>query len=750
MDKKFQAIYFDLSQNLVSLYAVEKLQDYALLLCVCNCMKNNVTAEDINKMISSQTDGLNLRGVSFSSDFLSFLKMILCKVKKCIGSNINFSDDFIERVVYVLMSEIIDFFKIIDFPTLDGINLLLKHLVITHQGTVNTMKTVTGIFQEEKIAINNKFYFAAEFCLEDIVTECYSMLSNSERKYYTNVKIEDNYMTYFWVAQFTTFKETIRSLEAHGLSKNMKRKNNVQRKKFASMVQNVFEKAVKDYREMAVYYLWNKYISKMSERETIVKRVIYPYINKKCNQTKIVMFLILETRTDEMTTFFDEKGFKILILTFIPRWHILFFIFFTILKSHFKDEVYKKIFCELITNYRCQNNFTLVHFFRIIPNSVKNMLSETPESQEMYFNLLSLPFQFSREDLLYSILIDKEKVFTFFLSSSGLNLFEISIRNLRFEFANKVLYKYLNEEQVTIIKCKIFDSKAFSLFAGLVNCGLYTLNELVNWFSGSVKESKIQDFKSQFPYRFGGYVINKTLFPIRSSGSISIPIEYTECILCWCLGRKNLQSVKRNIYLHIEMKENICDNEQPIDFQIKCYKYVRNLILESKWQFLLILKIWKMCTTEDGKALFRKLLYDKRFWDKMLLKSNVLDYLKSFEKFFKENILLEQVDCFIDFKLKMLDQYEFFIDLLTKKCRIDIAKDIAMWCDPPTIILIRFKSRVYSKIIIHFSKKLVSKTLANDYLFNEGQELKSWLNNTNSDCKCKHRIKKKLLMGKKL
>lgn len=678
--KEFPDISYDLSQNL---------------------LEKKLVRLDFNSLITSSTYFMKKLNIPKAFEEIDFKKENILSDDKVIkvikvlveiimkrfsvraGSELKYMRKQIESVIYLVTSQAVSFFQIAKIYLMKEKNLVIKNLVFTTQGTVNTKKTIIKVIEKENLTSSRKFELAAQFFLEEkTVKHLYGKLTKEEKYPYKGIGIDVNFACYFWIWRMLKSRKIIKYFLAYyWLEDEEKQEPMTSIKRDDYVIQNIFRRAVEHHNECAVHYLWSTFVSKLRERQLIMEESICSYF-RKATHTNIVIYLILESRLNELKDVYTTKGLEIQMLYKNKRWIDLHIEIQKIIQGYYKDDDYYIMFYNIVKSFSDKDSTKinlefLRQFFITIPQEQRNMLKDNTHSFSVYFSLLRVVFKNSDYRLARLILSHCEGalVYKLFHSDAGMELLKILVKKCSFGCVEGILKEILTDDQIRRIKNTLFELKNFELFNIYLYFGKVKLKLLLDWFSVSVDTSLIQKFRSEYPYYYYGIVVKEVIFELRKR-PYQESFFNTEIILEW-LADGNVDRMKSSISLLIKEKEG----EHIHISLIRCYKQVTELVLEPDWKYLSELMTWKGCTFDDKQSLGRKLLSDNSLLKKMSEKDS-LNYFYEFCNWLVNDLSFKVNDDFIkSFKRNLFKISLIYFRSLIMKRNLDAVKEAIIWFD---------------------------------------------------------------------
>ncbi|KAL7631074.1 UNVERIFIED_CONTAM: hypothetical protein RMT77_018615 [Armadillidium vulgare] len=681
MERKFPNIDFDLSQNLLRYNHLARLDYYSLILFSSYLMKELDILDELKEIDFEMQDILLDKKVIWVID--AFLAKIRRKISEHFIFKVEILETYLQSTMRLVLERTIKFLQIAKVYLLDERQLVVKNIVFTLQGTVNTKKTLIQVLDKENFSAYRKFKLAARFFLREKIVRYYSVLTDGEKSYHLNVDIEDDFALYYWVWQINGSRAPIKNLSVCYLGKFMKiQENGFKIQHSGTVIQNIFERAVKHHNEIAVQYLWINHVSKFIERELSLKHSVTSYMAKASHINIVMYLLIFQARKEELTYLIDRDMFKNLMLLFYnnKRYIVLFPDVLKTLSENFTGQDYFYILQNIATIFRNNSNmidFNFLHtYLREIPDDKRNMLGNYNGSWEVYHELLRAAFDELNVDMVEIVLqyCSRVKIFEFFLSIYFMDLLEIPIRKFYYEFVNAILGKHLDELQIRQVKSRFFREKSFQLCFCFMHVGIFELNTYTDWLSDSVILHSMIKFKFDFLLMNNGKGLRDILFFHRKFSIIN-PLSYADLILKWCSGG-DYRSVKLMILLHTKEKDPHSKST------INCYGNVIDLVLQSNWEFLNELIYWKKCKDEDRIKLGRRLLTDPYLFEQILKKTDCLYYIYEFSDWLRVDLHIEEYD-FTIFKAEVFNKIKIFLNTLIINWDLDGIKRLLIWCKQP-------------------------------------------------------------------
>ncbi|KAL7631081.1 UNVERIFIED_CONTAM: hypothetical protein RMT77_018622 [Armadillidium vulgare] len=673
MEKKFKNISYDLAQNIIKEEKDEpkSLKYHSLMLLITHlCKFSNVrTRSDIMNLILKNI--ASIKSSTEPSHYFEIAKEIANLITKeyifpffSIRSiDVSKFLTFINETVFFVAMQICDLLKKIMISTdnLRDVMQILNNFVLTCQGTINLKKTVIGILHrnfENKYLVSDQCSLACYYFIEDIVVFHHSKRVPTKRfeDYFKSRSNDNSFYIFlvFWKWFIDRNNEEVIKVE-NGCQAfaNITEFSDLNEDESIEL-SKVFEQAVLSNNENAVEYLWINYISRMPNKLQILEKVLklaIPHTDK----TNISMYLILQINNNELEDFFKSNYFTIIqnIVKNI-RWYSHFPKFFNELKNYFNAHDFLKLLTDLTHTYFIDYSTFIdltLYFLNLFPDYFKHFLTNKPD--DIYNNLFAKPLLYAKEDIVRTLLklINEAELKNFLCSNSGINLLAETIKNGKLNFHDKILPEFLTRDTILNIKRDLFFGKREILSEHFMQLLQFdNLCYLVDWLSDAVPD-QIREFKVSLAHHAGRFCLRKIFFRTDIQQNYN-PISRATGFLFWCFrSKESISSFKRNIIL---CPSQTCTGNI---IRISCYDDLKTLMLESKFDRIIMFFNWMRCTVEKKQALLQNLLKDTEFYS--IIISNAKNHKLSLELllyFFRRDLYLNAYD-FKKFRTKFFEVF---------------------------------------------------------------------------------------------
>ncbi|KAL7643669.1 UNVERIFIED_CONTAM: hypothetical protein RMT77_005652 [Armadillidium vulgare] len=659
MEKKFKNMAYDLAQNIIfeEKNETKNLKYLSLMfliadLCKVSCVRRR---SDVRNLIcqniacfKSSTEPSHYSEIAkeitqliTEGHIFPFLSLYSINVKKFYT--------LINKTCFFVAMQICNMLKKIFISTNDirDVMLILNNLALTCQGTVNLKKTVTRILDGnimDKLSVNDHCVLACYYFIEPKVVFHHSKRVRTKRfENYFKSRSKDNSMHIFlafWI-WFIDKNKVIAALNGCQAFLNVMEFRYLNTKDYDEL-SNVFEQAVLSNNENAVEYLWINFISRMPNKLQILEKVLklaFPHTDK----TNIIMFLIFQINNNELEDFFKSNYFTIIQnIAKNIRWHSLFYKIFNELKNYFNANDFLKLLTDLTHTYFIDHSTFIdltLNFINLFPDLFKHLLANKPD--EIYNNLFRKPFLYAKEDLVRTLLklISEVELKNFLCSNSGINLLAETIKNGKINFHDKILPEFLTRDTILKIKRNLFFGKREILSKYFMRL-LQFENPcyLVDWMSDAVPD-QIREFKVSLAHHTGRFCFRKIFFRTDIKRNYN-PISRATDFLFWCFrSEESISSFKQNIILC--PSQTYTGDIEPI----LCYNDLKTLMLESKWDRIIMFFNWNGCSFEEKMFLLEDLLKDNEFYSRIISKAKKEKFsLKLLLYFLQKNLYLNDQD----------------------------------------------------------------------------------------------------------
>ncbi|KAL7637855.1 UNVERIFIED_CONTAM: hypothetical protein RMT77_011467 [Armadillidium vulgare] len=502
MEKQFKNFDYDLSQNLVHYKQKElvSLYDHSLILSIAYIFKDSEIVEAMEKAIDSLEGYKN-----FTDNDIIALKELELKTSKkfvalCELQSIN-KDKLHshEDQIHNLLIQILDIFIEGGIHNFIDLNQYLKNFTFTSQGTVNLKKTILRILQESTLTATTIFEVECHFFIENSeIHNLFHTLKHDNEKVFLTSNFIKNYSLYYWMWQIYGTRELVTKIcSFHIKSDTIWSRTDVDND--VALV-SIFQEAVRDNNELAVQYLWDNHISKMTDKnEKLCDALQLVFLDE--TKINICLYLLFQLQKFDLI----ESNLKCLSHKIMKnivknnRWHCLFIDIFEELKNYLSLDNISEVLYDLI-KFHCQDYprgisyNILFKYSRLLPeNAISKVISN-----ENFNTLIQLIID--RNELINILLTteNKIKLKTFLCSSNGLNFFTKIIKEGEFEFLDKILKSNFEADDMKDIKLFLNHKYVYGLCSEFVKSNqLERMFLFLEWWTNSLSTEQIQSYKNE-------------------------------------------------------------------------------------------------------------------------------------------------------------------------------------------------------------------------------------------------------------
>ncbi|KAL7637722.1 UNVERIFIED_CONTAM: hypothetical protein RMT77_011331 [Armadillidium vulgare] len=705
MKKRFNGITYDMSQNVIikENKRIGSLKHYSIVLISAHLFKSPEVIDSICKWIKDYK--YNIIRDATSCDYIDWQSIESTIVLKLLGNDyIKFNElnktlPYMEKIIHLVGMQILDFITKDAICIFIEARLFLSNLVFTSEGSINLRKTVLRILNKEPLKPLLKFQLVCfYFSNFEIIYYCFRNLPEYERKCLEEQgEMGLNYYKYFWMSQIRYFE--VVWLQQWTTNPDILIFGNINsfKKQDSKLLVNIFYLAVTNNNETSVQYLWDRYINLMPDRKYILVESLKKII-LFTTHVNITMFLLLQENSNELDALFKNMTIPFsLICNLIEnvRWRDYFLEIFKKLKIYFDEQSCSKIFVELTNSYFTSyptgiSLDSLASYFHCLSSKAKEyvVIKTTLGIGYPFERVLTEAIHKKRKKLVGLLLkpLSRRILERFFISKSGMTVVTEAIKSQRHKFVDKVLQTYFESDDLMNIKKKTFLKMGVVLCKHFIkNCRFEKLRLFVNSWTDSLSSKEITNIKLQILYMLNGYLIKDILFSGNSEHGD--PFSRANAALFWCLKSKKFVNLfKKKINLSIigpliQSKEHI-----------QCYDKVRDIVLNSKYDFLAKLLTWKKTSILEKRDLRRKLLYDDYFLTRIFLMKDILGFLNSFLLF-----LIAHLDLVCNLEVKNFKEIVFL--RVVKMENPIIIKELFTWCEPSRTEFEKYKHFIRSAIL---------------------------------------------------
>ncbi|KAL7631346.1 UNVERIFIED_CONTAM: hypothetical protein RMT77_018347 [Armadillidium vulgare] len=475
---------------------------------------------------------------------------------------------------------------------------ILKNLVFNWQGTINMENTIQRVLQLSNIPVTEKFETVCRnFMSEDVINQYFllSPLDSLTTYLGENPMVKRNIPIYFWVCRFTGSRKTIdlsdlRNVIGENKIINFSNENNF------STIECFFYWSFFSYNDMAVQFLWERYISQARGRDRIVN-VIFSNLNSDFRMVNSVIYLLSKISDREIKMIFPLYSttiFEFILLDL--RWQTLFSQVLEVLHEEFWDNIYIDIF-KFIIYILCSNikdkfdKCVLKEFLIKMPISVKRIIL----NDKCFFLRDMIPKLYDLNDLescsiVLTILgpLDANSVF---ITNSDITFFDSLLFSGKSTIVDSILEYSLNTATaIKYFKNTFYSKKACGICQYLITFHYWkSLNWFLNWVLTFKSQEDISELKLDILIAEDGKFLRKIIFNDREEDDDVF--QNVDKILEWCLGSQDLVTNFKKCIIMIRKIEN---NEDSLDlFQINIYPEIKYCIKKNQEKFLTRLFKWK-------------------------------------------------------------------------------------------------------------------------------------------------------------
>lgn len=394
--KVFKNLNYDLSQNILRYNkGIESLKDYSLNIHIGKVFKEFFIKkyEEIKLFIQDKKEIHKIY-----DKWGKIEQEVDDEIFKDLDLSYSVMFGVIRRQrIHFIGTQIIDFLK--KYPihqNLVTIKHFIRFIVFTGQGTINLSKSVSKVYENpNRFALEN-FKIACHFFLENEILKCYKSLNDNEIKVLLN-DTRKGYIIEFWLSEISFLNSNSQNLNPNYLQAKIKKY-----KKFLNA-------AISTNNEIAVAYLWNNKISKLTGSVVILGNTLKWIVNHS-SSTNILMFLLFQVHENDIFDDFWESSFFTIIKNVVKdiRWVCVFDKIFNVLNMHRISKVF-----GILTNSHCKvypkgiNLEYVVNYFSSMSDCVKHIIvnESTPapipdQFRNNYERIFPKVIESGKEDLI--------------------------------------------------------------------------------------------------------------------------------------------------------------------------------------------------------------------------------------------------------------------------------------------------------------------------------------------------------------
>ncbi|KAL7637850.1 UNVERIFIED_CONTAM: hypothetical protein RMT77_011462 [Armadillidium vulgare] len=496
MDYKFKYFDYDLSQNLA--YYKKKglmsLYDNSLLLSIVRIYKNSEIIKAMNKTICSLKDPRNLtdNDIIKIQEFESEMRekfVLYCRLKFD-----NKGTSFTKWLIHYIFMQILDFFIKGVMHNSIPLNMYLKNLTFTSQGTINLKQTILRILQEPFLPLSSKFEAACHYFEDSCIIQYFYLTHKSkmlEKIFSSNPKLITDYSLIYWMWRIRGISNF--HLKFGSAWSRTDLHNDV-------VIARIFQKAVKDNNESAVQYIWTNHISKMPEKDEVLSNTL-KLAYTDADKINICLYLLFQIQSNELRNLLECVSYEIMkSLIKNIRWHGLLINIFEELKMYLCSADITELL-YLMNEHHCRYyprgiTYTLlIRYFISMPEST---IQKLMGNEEIYARTL-IEFINVKEKLIKIFLIkgNRRENLNFLCSKSGEYFITTLIKEGKFELLQSFL-KVFGSINVRNIKRFLNIENVYRLFKEFIKYNKFqAMFEFIRWWTSTLYNDEIQSFKKE-------------------------------------------------------------------------------------------------------------------------------------------------------------------------------------------------------------------------------------------------------------
>ncbi|KAL7631529.1 UNVERIFIED_CONTAM: hypothetical protein RMT77_018170 [Armadillidium vulgare] len=520
------------------------------------------------------------------------------------------------EVIHFVGTEIFFFLTKIPYPLVTVI-FILKNLVFNWQGTINLEKTFLKVLDVENIPVSEKFEIACKtFMSEGTILKYFLLFPLAASTYLNEHPIKkQNIPIYFWICRFTGYFKKIdisdfqSAIGCEFKEIYFSNMNNPLNNKY------LLYWSVCTFNDMAVQYLWERFISRSRDKERILIDIFSKVIND-FRMINCVIYLLTKLSNRQTTTFFRLRYtliFKYLLVEL--RWQNLFGKVLEALHINFSEAIYIDIFKYMIrvlsSTFKDKFDVCLFNEFLIkMPVSLKL----TFLTDQAFFLCVMIPKLYSRGDLetcsLLCTTLGPLDASSVFITHLRMTLFDLLIINNNSNIIEHILeYSLVFPALINEFKNNFYRVRAVSLCKYFILKHKTTsLISFTNWCLTIKPRQDINQLKLNV-IGVNGNFLKRVIFQDRVSEDA---LEYVDEVLRWCSDSQDFATrIKKCI---IMVKESDNPEHTTNHLQINVYEELKDCVQNFQTTFIRRFISWKSCTNEEITEIINCLLNDDEFY----------------------------------------------------------------------------------------------------------------------------------------
>ncbi|KAL7634086.1 UNVERIFIED_CONTAM: hypothetical protein RMT77_015414 [Armadillidium vulgare] len=346
-------------EGLFSLFCNEVISLYyhSLILTISHVYKDSEIVEAIKEAIDSLEDP----NILTNNDILEMKELESKAMKKfeeyCQSTSIDIDNINYKFQIRNVLIQIFDFLMKGVLCNSVHVNIYLRNLTFTNQGTINMKKTILRILKEPCLSPTSKFELACYYFIDDSTIRNLYFADKSEEeeeeKYFTsNTKFITDYSLYYWEWQIRGTRRLVTEASSFYLQSRSPWSRADMQSDVAILI--IFQKAIEENNELAVQYLWVNHISKMPKSEEKLSDAIRLAASSS-TEVNTCLFLIFQIQNNELKSLLKEISLVILKnMIKNVRWYYLFMKIFNELKIYLSSKAMAELLSCLAKSH-CQD-----------------------------------------------------------------------------------------------------------------------------------------------------------------------------------------------------------------------------------------------------------------------------------------------------------------------------------------------------------------------------------------------------------
>ncbi|KAL7631349.1 UNVERIFIED_CONTAM: hypothetical protein RMT77_018350 [Armadillidium vulgare] len=597
----------------------------------------------------------------------------------------------IVEVTHYIGTQIYIFLSKNNYP-INILAIILNNLKFTQQGTINLKDTFSRVIRIQTLHNTIKFEIACRnFMGEEVILKYFKQLPHILIQKYLNENPEtdERIPICFFVCRFTkTTKRIERTFfgDPNGDPVVIYFSNINDR----SALEYLFYWAMLTFNDMALHYLWKRYISLMGNRDSIINTLI-TLASGDVRMTNFIIYLLLNISSDEASLFFYARS-NVIFSHFLLqlRWQNSFVKVIRRLNTDFEVGTYTIILKNMVT-ILCsdeRHKFSM-DVFREFTNIIPDSEKITIFNDHSLFILLLLHNLLINKELEASIILMKIgnpfAIDKLFMKDFGIILFEMIVYLKDFKSIDVLLENTMSSpESIEKFKKFLFDRKAYKICDTFISQKkLEDMKEFINWCLKFISPIDIKSFISSILFYENGKITRNILFHNLENADQNF--EYVDKVLQFCYDSEDRINVYKSCLIMVKKRaENVANIPT-----ISLYLEIMDCTVNSKFSFLTQLFKWKNCLDEEIRLIKNSLISDVEYLNVILFGLNLVDYLPNFMKWYDEStsdrtFLIQ----------KILDQDKFFVEKVNLR-EFRLVRDVIEILNPSEIEVQRFKKNLY-------------------------------------------------------